>query len=254
MIHARVKKTRMGPLLLLVLLFPACGVHTGRVRAPLFDPDLVVRGARLFLDPGLSGDGTRSCATCHPGGSQDGQTYLGATPVEVGSPGARNTPTLQGVWQTPPYLWDGSLPTMHACIERMLRVEMGGATLTPIDRSALEAYVQSIPAADRGRIEADGTPRDPVTLSTRRGFELFRSSGCEACHPPPTFSVGRSYDMGTGHLIDTPSLLGLRDSAPYGHDGRWSTIEQSLRATLQEQQIRLSERQGFELLAYLQRL
>ena len=221
------------------------------LQPPTLNPDLVARGALLFLDPALSVDGRRSCATCHPGGGSDGRVYRDGEAVLVGTPGSRNTPSLRGVWQTAPYLWDGSLATVEAAIGRMLAVEMGGGSVSEIDLRALETYVLSISRFDRGRIEQDGTPVESSGLAARLGFELFGRIECARCHPPPSFARRRPSNVGTGQVLDPPTLLGLKHSAPYGHDGRWPSVEAALRAKLEHAGVELSERELLDLLAYL---
>ena len=68
------------------------------------DPRAVALGRRLFFDPRLSGDGTRSCASCHEPARFFTDGRATGQGVEVL---ARNTPTLVGsAWQTWFY-WDG---------------------------------------------------------------------------------------------------------------------------------------------------
>ncbi len=205
----------------------------------------------LFLDPALSGDGSRSCGQCHPGGGSDHKLYLGDEESEPGVAGGRDTPALFGVWQTPPYLWDGSAPTLEEAVDRMLEVEMRGGGPQAIDRSALLAYLRSLRRFDRGRVEPDGTPVEPATLSARRGFEIFGRSGCASCHAPPHFASRVSADLGTGTLINTPTLLGLSSSAPYGHDARWPDLEQAVLAVLAARGVELTHAELQQLIAYL---
>ena len=51
---------------------------------PPLDPDLVQRGGFLFLDPRISGDGSRSCVTCHATNAARRGLYRGADPAEPG--------------------------------------------------------------------------------------------------------------------------------------------------------------------------
>ena len=148
---------------------------------PALDPDLVQRGAILFVDPKVSGDGSRACATCHPGGGSDMKVYLDGNPVAPGTPGGWRTLSLRGAWQTAPYLWDNSAVTLSQAVDRMFAVEMRGATLSGRDREALESYVLSLAPFDRGRAKPDGTPIEPVSLSARRGFEVAKEA-CLGCH------------------------------------------------------------------------
>jgi len=222
--------------------------------APALDPDLVQRGAFLFLDPRISGDGQRACATCHPGGGTNGRVYRQGLEVDPGTPGGRDVPMLRGAWQTAPYLRDGSLPTLREAVVRMLEVEMRGASLGERDLDALVAYVESLPPFDRGRIEPDGTPIEPTTLAARRGFGVWKRAGCERCHPTPAFMRPIQVDIGTGGPFDVPSLRGLSSSPPYGHDGRWGSVEQAVDAVLALHDVELAPDDRERLIAYLKLL
>jgi cytochrome c peroxidase len=206
------------------------------------------------MDPALSGDGSRSCDTCHPGGGENGKVYANAEEVPPATPDAFNVPSLRGVWQTPPYLWDGSIRNIQEVLTRMLSIEMRDGQMAEIDFRALQNYVLSIPVFDRGRIQSDGTPVEPALLSTKRGFEVFKQQKCVRCHPPPVFSKSARVDMGTGKKIDVPTLRGVGSSPPFGHDGRWSTLGEAVEAVIAARREKISRRQLAELLAYLQLL
>jgi cytochrome c peroxidase len=224
------------------LLALGCAGGLPPVAPPVLDPDLVQRGGLVFMDARLSRDGTHSCATCHPGGSTDRKLYDG-----------RDTPSLRGVWATPPYLRDGSLPTLRAAIELMLAREMGGATVSATNVAALEAFVASLPPFRRGRTNPDGSPGEPHTLRMKRGFELFAKT-CAGCHPAPSFTDRRSHDVGTGGALDTPTLLGIADSAPYGHDGRFASLEDAAREMTRAAGAELGDRELEYLVEYLKLL
>ena len=221
--------------------------------APTVDPDLVQRGAMLFNDPKLSGDGSRACATCHPGGGSDWQVYLDGNPVAPGTPGGWRTLSLRGAWQTAPYLWDNSAVTLSAAVDRMFAVEMRGATLAGRDREALESYVLSLTPFDRGRAEADGTPIEPVTLSARRGFAVAQKA-CLGCHKPPAYARLLRYDVGTGGPFAVPTLRGVAGGGPFGHDGRWPDLQTAIRAIIADETTPLSDDEISQLLDYLKLL
>lgn len=220
-------------------------------RPPLLDPDRVQRGAFVFMDPRSSGELGRSCASCHPGGGSNGGIYREGVDAAPGEPGARNVPALWGAWQSAPYLWDGSAPELRRVIERMLRLEMGGALLPGYDVDALDAYVRSLAVFDRGRLEPDGMPVEPVTLAARRGAEVFLRAKCDGCHPAPAFFRPEPADVGTGMPVDIPTLRGVGSTPPYGHDGRWATLEQAVDAMLAYLKVDLSEREHHQLVEYL---
>jgi cytochrome c peroxidase len=232
-------------------------VRTPPAEPPPLDPDLVQRGGFLFLDPRISGDGSRSCATCHATNTARRGVYAGAEPAEPGASGARIAPLLRGVFQTPPYLWDGSLGSVPEVVNRMLEVEMRGSKIGDVDRRALEAYVLSIRPFDNGRIEPDGVPSEPATKSMIDGFEVFKREECDRCHKPPTYAIrGLTFDVGTGGKFAVPSLRGLPAEGPYGHDGRWKTLEEAMNAMLEQRQREkpLTYRERFTLLEYLKLL
>jgi cytochrome c peroxidase len=107
------------------------------------------------------------------------------------------------------------------------------------DLDALAAYVTSLAP------KKAPPPAPELSEFISRGQSLFFSeeTGCSVCHPPPRYTdSGRRnadgelifHDVGTWrpdedqelHQLDTPSLLDLRRSEPYLHDGRAATLEQ----------------------------
>jgi cytochrome c peroxidase len=247
-------RARAGSLLAALLLSLACRSQAPALPTPpVIDVDLAQRGGLLFLDTRLSGDGSRSCATCHPGGGADGAVYLEGERVDPGTPGGRKSPRLWGLWQTPPYRWDGSAERLGPLIEDQLRVEMRGGSASELDLRALESYLLSLRPFDRGRILEDGSPAEASTLRQQRGREVFESAKCPLCHPAPAFTIRERRDVGSGAAYDVPTLRGLsaRGAAPYGHDGRWETPEQAARAMLAAREVELSDLELEYLLEYL---
>jgi cytochrome c peroxidase len=111
---------------------------------------------------------------------------------------------------------------------------------------------------------------DP-SLSTKseiRGQDLFNGKGrCSSCHPAPYYTdntmhnlrAERFYlqDMVNGMMmahdgpIKTFTLRGIRDSPPYLHDGRCLTLEDTVEYFNLIQQLRLSEHDKQDLVAFL---
>ncbi|HWQ92572.1 MAG TPA: c-type cytochrome, partial [Clostridia bacterium] len=59
--------------------------------------------------------------------------------------------------------------------------------------------------------------------------------GCAGCHPGPLFTDQQSYDVGTAgefdrktRSFDTPTLVEIRRTAPYLHDGSAATVRDVL--------------------------
>lgn len=222
----------------------------------------VLLGKRIFYnasDARMSPEGYLSCATCHLDGGHDGRTWDFTGRGE----GLRNTITLQGRAGTAHgnAHWSGNFDEIQD-FENDIRNAFGGrgflddadfaATAAPLgspkaglsaDLDALAAYVASL---DSGTIprspwrNSDGT----LTPEGRTGEALFRALDCPDCHSEPAFTDsvnGTLHNVGTlrstsgGRLggllagIDTPTLAGLWDTAPYFHDGSAATLDDVFR-------------------------
>jgi mono/diheme cytochrome c family protein len=207
------------------------------------------RGRRLFhtsRDARISRD--RACASCHPEGRDDGLVWTSPD-------GPRQTPTLAGRLEgSAPYGWFGESPTVKEHLRKTFS-RLGGTGLdgpeSSEDLDALIAYVAQIPpppaapAADTGAAE--------------RGKKAF-ASYCDDCHKDGG-TDGESHDVGSGlagerrRAFDTPTLRGVRGTAPYFHDGRYATLDGLLEARDQRMFSGvLSEQDRRDLIAYLETL
>jgi DNA-binding beta-propeller fold protein YncE len=172
--------------------------------------DAIARGRVLFHtanDSRLSTLTGVSCASCHLDGRSDGVSWsLDGKPLQ--------TPVLAGrAFAGGTLRWHGDSPDVqHAIGEAIER--LNGSGLRDDDLAALVAYLRSQ--------EHEMAPRG--TALDGRGAEVFAEAGCAGCHDP-----ARDYSDGTLHGFRggeyrTPSLRGLRFSAPYYHDGSAATI------------------------------
>ncbi len=186
--------------------------------------DVIARGRRLFhtsRDVRLAAG--RACASCHPEGRDDGLIWSSPD-------GARQTPMLAGrIPGAAPYGWFGEHATAREHVQRTFE-RLGGTGLPKSDEAdlqALLAYVQALPAPPTRK------PRDPA--AAERGRDVFLAYGCNGCHKDGG-TDGKAHDVGTGlpaerrRTFDTPSLVGVRGSAPYFHDGRYATLHDLLAA------------------------
>ena len=198
--------------------------------------DRVELGRLLFFDPLLSGDGERSCASCHrpERGFSDGETLS----VAFGLDGhvARNTPTLlnaalqNGAFydRRVTYLEDqatevlASRSEMHGSLDRAvghLRASREYAALfarafprseaSPISdlniRIATSSYIRSLVSLDAPfdrYLRGENVLIAPAVI---RGFNLFMGKGrCGTCHfaplyngtVPPTFAESETEILG----------------------------------------------------------
>jgi mono/diheme cytochrome c family protein len=229
-------------------------------------PADVYAGKVIFgrsVDPRMSTGGYVSCASCHLDGDSDHRVWDFTDRAE----GLRNTISLRGHGGTDhgPIHWSANFDEVQD-FEHDIRGPQQGqgflddadfeatsdtlgapkAGLDP-DLDALAAYVSSLTDGPHSPYrEASGD----LTAEALLGQQLFASPqlGCVTCHPPPTYTdsqwlapgVPLLHDVGTltpdsgqrlgGPLdgIDTPTLLGLHDTAPYLHDGSAATLREVL--------------------------
>ena len=189
------------------------------------DPRKTELGRRLFLDPRLSGDGTVSCANCHPL-QRAGVDGLPRSVGIGGAVGKINAPTVYNSRYNFVQFWDGRAASLEAQIDGPLQspIEMGSSwpevigklNSDPWYRNAFtriyggEATPQAVRDAIATFERALVTPnsrfdrylrgeRDMLTDRERRGYALFKSYGCASCHQG--WAVG-------GNMFEKMGLMG----------------------------------------------
>ena len=157
--------------------------------------------------------GNMACAACHPEAMEDGHTwnFVGLGP--------RRTQFLRvGLAQTAPFHWDGSLATLPALMDDVFTGRMMGAKLDEFQVAALGSWLDRLPRPPARRAPADA--------AVTRGKALFESAsvGCATCHKGPQLTDNLTHDVGTGAMLQTPSLVGVSWHPPLMHDGCASTL------------------------------
>jgi cytochrome c peroxidase len=210
--------------------FPACNPVNPQ------DKQLVAQGRHLFADAHVFNQKQpfRACITCHRGPNlTDNQNHTIAPTGDAARTFPRSTPSLrQRLSQTGPYTWDGRAQCLQQAAFGAITspVESNG-TVSPdaagqAQLDALAAYLLSI------------QPPKPLTTldpnAVERGKVVFDSKPCASCHAGRDFTDNQLHNhslgdqdpgaalVGTGGVgaFDTPSLRGIRVSAPYFHNGR----------------------------------
>ncbi len=219
-------------------------------------PELVDIGRRVFHstnDERISWDG-RACATCHPGGRDDGAVWATWD-------GPRQTPMLIGrLADTAPYGWWGDMGSLRAQLAKTAQNLRAPGSLSKREADGLIAYLLSL--------EVPASWQPTAAESVGRGQALFSAAklGCETCHRGGDGTDGIAHDIGSADRVsqapdtrkrfDTPSLRFVSHSPPYFHDGRYQT----LRALLADTQHGMGDTASLEpadfeaLLAYLESL
>jgi hypothetical protein len=212
----------------------------------------VLHGKRIFYnadDPGMGRDGYLSCAVCHLDGMSDERVWDFTGRGE----GFRNTISLLGRRGTGHgnvhwtanfdeiqdfendirFAFDGTGLMSDADFNTGTRSDPLGDPKAGVsaDLDALAAYVTSL---DEGHPSPYRNPDGSLSAQARDGKLLFEGEGgCLDCHDGPDFTDRQRHDVGTvqahsgrgiglplsGTGFDTPTLLGIWETAPYLHDG-----------------------------------
>ncbi|MGB7304480.1 MAG: RICIN domain-containing protein [Burkholderiaceae bacterium] len=223
----------------------------------------ILAGKQFFYDAAddrLSQSNYMSCASCHNDGGHDGRTW---DLTSLGE-GVRNTIDLRGKAGTAHgnVHWTANFDEIHD-FEFDIRALFGGSGLMAdtdfaassealgaqkAGRSAeldsLAAYVSSLDDVGSSPFRSTG---GAFSSQAQEGRVIFAQAGCASCHSGETFTdspQGRFHDIGTvdpatgGRAgqplvnggLDTPTLRGLWQTAPYLHDGAAATIQDAISA------------------------
>jgi DNA-binding beta-propeller fold protein YncE len=214
----------------------------------------VLAGKRIFYDAAdtrMARDGYISCAVCHLDGFEDGQVWDFTDRGE----GLRNTTSLLGRRGTGMgrVHWSANFDEIQD-FEHDIRNAFGGTGFMSDEEfqtgtrdttlgdekqgvseelDQLTAYVASL---DRVHSSPHRAPDGHLTEAGWAGRSVFLRSGCDNCHSGPDFTDQRIHDVDTirdtsGERlgeelegIDTPTLRGIWETAPYLHDGSARTL------------------------------
>ena len=245
--------------------------------AKVTNPALVELGKKLYFDPRLSKSGFISCNSCHNlsmGGTDNIKTSIGHNWQE----GPINAPTVLNSSLNLAQFWDGRAADLKA--------QAGGPIANPGEMAFTHTLainvLQSIPAYVGEFKKAFGsetvdiekvtkaiaafeetlvTPNsrfdkwlkgDKKALSKNElaGYQLFKDSGCVACHNGPAVGGNSFQKMGvveaykasspaegrsavTGKDADrfnfkVPTLRNVEMTYPYFHDGAANTLKEAV--------------------------
>jgi len=186
------------------------------------------RGELLFNDATICYQRWQSCASCHPDARTDSLNW---DLLNDGAGNPKNTKSLLLAHATPPSMATGVRPTAEHAVRSGL-VHILFVERPDEEAAAIDAYLKSLqPVVSPHRVKGELSP------AAQRGRRLFFSPriGCARCHPPPLYTDRKRHNVGTAapsdsHLsFDTPTLIEVWRTAPYLHDGRYTTIPQLLR-------------------------
>lgn len=243
-------------------------------------PDKTALGKRLFHDPQLSADNSISCASCHnleTGGVDGIPRSIGIG----GQMGGVNAPTVYNSCFNFKQFWDGRAGSLEEQAAGPVHnpIEMGSDWTQVIaklrqDSTYVAAFNALYPDGIQGRNIQDAiaaferilvTPsrfdrylhgdETAITENEKKGYVLFKSYGCTACHQGINVGGNMFQKLGffgdyfkdrgkttpadqgrfnvTGkekdrHRFKVPSLRNAALTAPYFHHGEVDTLDQAV--------------------------
>lgn len=229
----------------------------GAIRPPAdLDGRKVRLGRRLFHDTRLSGNGSRSCASCHDLASNGSSRGERETPLD--------TPTLFNVALNYRFGWTGAFRTLEeqalATLESPLMTRGAPPEIAyrriAADRAlarefeaiygqgprrttiadALAEFERSLVTPSRFDrwLEGDAAA---LTARERRGYDAFVRLGCASCHQGRNLGgnlmqrhgIFRPLASPRPAVVRVPGLRNVAETAPYFHDGSAATLQEAIR-------------------------
>ena len=190
------------------------------------------RGEMHFNDARFCFQRWQSCASCHPDGRADALNW---DLLNDGLGNPKNTRSLVNSHRNDAVMWTGVRPSTEYAIRSGIR-HIQFSQPQEAEAIAIEAYLRKL------RPVPGAADKEAVN----RGRKLFFRAdvGCAACHPPPLYTDNRKHDVGTHGAFDvtfdgsdrrvpqtefmTPTLVEVWRTAPYLHDGRFATLEETV--------------------------
>jgi len=214
-------------------------------------------GKKLFFDPRLSKSGFISCNSCHNlsmGGTDNLKTSIGHNWQQ----GPINSPTVLNSSMNVAQFWDGRAAD--------LKEQAGGPIANPGEMAFTHTLavdvLESIPEYVVEFTQVFGpdcinidqvteaiaefektlvTPNDrfdqwllgdvnAISAKEHAGYQLFKNSGCIACHMGPALGGTSFQKMGLiePYKFKVPTLRNVELTYPYFHDGEAATLSEAV--------------------------
>jgi cytochrome c peroxidase len=186
-------------------------------------PEKVALGRQLFFDERLSGDGSRSCYSCHvcEKGLTDGlPKAIGAFNKQL----PRSSPTLWNIGYHKEFYWDGRSPSLEKQataawtganmgakadeIVAKLNALQGyrgqfqkvfGSDATPDNvMKAIAAYERTIISGDTAWDRYQAGDKSALSESAVRGWNVFQAIKCNNCHDGVLLTDQQYHNVGIG--------------------------------------------------------
>ncbi len=191
--------------------------------------DKLALGAKLWIDPRLSGSGKTACTSCHvrEKGWADG---LVLSKRDNGDMNTRHTPTVYDVGYLSSWYWDGRATTLEAQVLAAWRSQLSA------DPAKATAVIAAVPGYASEFQKVFGAPPSQDTIAkalaawlranvnglspwdryelgkghavskeAKAGYAIFMGKArCATCHAPPIYTDGKFHNIGLEVGKDKP--------------------------------------------------
>ena len=234
-------------------------------------------GKKLYFDPRLSRSGFISCNSCHNlsmGGTDNLKTSIGHNWQQ----GPINSPTVLNSSLNVAQFWDGRAPDLKAqaggpienpkemafshtltidVLQSIPEYAIEFRQVFGVDEITIDEVTAAIAEFEKTLVTPNSRfdrwllgDADAITADERAGYELFKSSGCAACHngeavggttfqkmgivePYQTTNPAEGRSAVTGKDADrftfkVPTLRNVELTYPYFHDGEAETLGEAV--------------------------
>ena len=256
---------------------------------PTTESPKIELGRRLFGDPRLSHDNSRSCSSCHDLGTNGASTKSHDVGLD-GSSLPLNTLTVFNAALNFRLGWEGKFHTLESNAEALLdNPQIMGMSIPevvekldadPDMRQEFTAVYGNGPDASNVLDAIASFERTLVTPDSRfdrwlagdaaalsrdelDGYRLFKSLGCVSCHQGVNVGGNLFERHGIFHplaspkpeILRVPSLRNVATTPPYFHDGSAQTLDDAVRKMgLAQLNSTLTDQQVNAIVSYLRTL
>jgi len=182
------------------------------------------RGQMLFNDANLCFQHWQSCASCHPDSRVDALNW---DLMNDGLGNPKNVKSMLLAHKTPPAMISGIRPDAETGVRKGI-THIQFAVRPEEEAVAIDEYLKSMQPVPSPHLE-----NGKLSPAAERGKKLFMDDkiGCAKCHPAPLYTDMTMHDVGSKgqydrrDTFDTPTLVECWRTAPYMHDGHYTTMK-----------------------------
>ncbi|SEF89889.1 cytochrome B6 [Nitrosomonas ureae] len=216
-----------------------------------------------------------TCFDCHVNGHTTGQFHLSPDMRPQERRVRLDTTSLRGVYSQQIHGSKRSLRSIEDFTEFEFRtayfngdpihaMKKGFPMIDRIHVSHMAQFQNMLDFPPAPKLDNNGRlNRSKATEKEIRGENIFFGKGqCANCHQPPAFLDNQMHDLKLERFLNEPgdgpmktfTLRGIKDSPPYLHDGRLLTLEDTVEFFNLVLQLKLTDEEKSDLVAYMKQL